>query len=212
MADLTILEDRHAVGDRHRFLLVMRHVDQRLSELALDALQLAPGLPLAVWRRAPTSDRPSDDTARSRQKRQSKRKGNSIKVLVVEDEGLVALMIEDILQDLGCEIVASVAHLADACVIAAKAPIDLAVLDVNLGGERSFPVAEILRDRGVPFLFSTGYETDGIPAEFNGYPVLGKPFSAKDLQQTISRALQAHNAAKEGCLGDQLRSSAGSPH
>jgi CheY-like chemotaxis protein len=114
---------------------------------------------------------------------------SGIKVLIVEDEGLVALMIEDMLQDLGCEVVASVAGLKEACSVAATAELDLAVLDMNLRGERSFPVAEILREREVPFMFSTGYGTDGLPAEFSGSPVLSKPFSAKALQEKLSYVL-----------------------
>lgn len=114
---------------------------------------------------------------------------SGVKVLIVEDEGLVALMIEDMLQDLGCEVVASVAGLKEACSLAATAELDLAVLDMNLRGERSFPVAEILREREVPFMFSTGYGTDGLPAEFSGSLVLSKPFSAKALQETLLYAL-----------------------
>jgi CheY-like chemotaxis protein len=116
-------------------------------------------------------------------------KFSGIKVLVVEDESFVALMIEDMLQDLGCEVIASVARLKEACDIAATAELDLAVLDVNLGGERSFPVAHILQERGVPFLFSTGYGKNGVPSELSGSPVLGKPFSAKELEETLSSAL-----------------------
>ncbi|TDX79711.1 response regulator receiver domain-containing protein [Neorhizobium sp. R1-B] len=114
---------------------------------------------------------------------------SGIKVLVVEDEGFVALLIEDMLSDLGCEIVASVAELQEACAVAAAEEIDLAVLDVNLGGERSFPVAEVLRERGVPFIFSTGYGTAGLPPEFIKWPVLAKPFSAKALEATLAVAL-----------------------
>lgn len=114
---------------------------------------------------------------------------SGIKVLIVEDEGFVAVMIEDMLQDLGCEIVASVAGLQEACGIAATAHLDVAVLDINLGGERSFPVAEILRQRRVPFVFSTGYGTAGLPAEFFGSPVLGKPFLAEALAETLALAL-----------------------
>jgi CheY-like chemotaxis protein len=114
---------------------------------------------------------------------------SGIKVLIVEDEGLVALLIEDMLQDLGCEIVASVAGLKEACAVAAAEEIDLAVLDVNLSGERSFPVAEILHERGVPFLFSTGYGTGGLPKEFSECPVLAKPFSAKALEEKLAVAL-----------------------
>jgi CheY-like chemotaxis protein len=114
---------------------------------------------------------------------------SGIKILLVEDEGFVALMIEDMLQELGCEIVASVARLKEACDIASTAELDLAVLDINLGGERSFPIANILQERGVPFMFSTGYGKNGLPPELSGSPVLSKPFAAKELEETLSSAL-----------------------
>jgi two-component SAPR family response regulator len=113
-----------------------------------------------------------------------------IRVLVVEDEGTVAMLIEEMLQELGCEVVASVARLATARDVASTLEIDLAILDVNLAGERVFPVAEILRDRHIPFLFSTGYGASGLPNEFNGYQVLHKPFSEGDLQRKIALTLQ----------------------
>lgn len=118
---------------------------------------------------------------------------SGIKVLIVEDEGFVALLIEDMLQDLGCEIVASVAGLNEACRIAQTAEIDLGVLDINLDGEQSFPVAAVLRERGVPFMFSTGYGTSGLPAEYGDCTVLGKPFSAEDLRRSIglTRAMRS---------------------
>lgn len=112
-----------------------------------------------------------------------------MKVLLVEDEGFVALMIEDMLEELGCQVVASVGRLKEACSIAATAELDLAVLDINLGAERSYPVAEILRARGVPFMFSTGYGAAGLPAGLSGSPVLGKPFSAKALEDTLRLAV-----------------------
>ena len=115
---------------------------------------------------------------------------SGLRVLVVEDEGAVALLIEDMLQDLGCEITASAGRLAEACRIAATAEIDLAVLDVNLDGQPVFPVAEILRKRQIPSIFSTGYGVSGLPREFIGHPVLGKPFSLKDLQQAITMVLK----------------------
>ncbi|OHV79297.1 response regulator [Rhizobium sp. LCM 4573] len=111
---------------------------------------------------------------------------SGLKILIVEDEGLVALMIEDMLQDLGCEVIASVSRLADAQAIATKAEVDLAVLDVNLAGERSFSVAEILHKRQIPFIFSTGYGIEGLPDEFGSHPIIGKPFSLVDLQQIIA--------------------------
>ena len=114
---------------------------------------------------------------------------SGLRVFVVEDEGVVALMIEDLLLDLGCEIAASVSQLADACRMAPATQADLALLDVNLGGELVFPVAEILRERKMPLVFSTGYGASGLPPKFSRYPVLAKPFSASDLQQAIALAL-----------------------
>ena len=113
-----------------------------------------------------------------------------VRVLVVEDEGAIAMLIEEMLEDLGCEIVASVARLAAAQDRARTAQIDLAILDVNLAGERVFPVAQILRSRGIAFLFSTGYGASGVPAEFADYPVLHKPFSEGELQHKMGMALR----------------------
>ncbi|UUP19690.1 response regulator [Nitratireductor thuwali] len=115
---------------------------------------------------------------------------SGLRVFVVEDEGFVALMIEDMLQEMGCEIAASVARLASAREIAATAEIDLAILDVNLDGQPVFPVAEILRERQIPLVFSTGYGINGLPREFTGHPVLGKPFSIVDLQKMMTLALR----------------------
>jgi CheY-like chemotaxis protein len=117
-----------------------------------------------------------------------------VKVLVVEDEGAVAIMIEDMLEALGCEIVSSAARVAEAREIAATADIDLAVLDVNVAGLPVFPVAEILRERQIPFLFSTGYGASGLPTEFAGQPVLSKPFSEQELQQKLSLILRGPEA------------------
>ncbi|WP_204127994.1 response regulator [Pseudomonas ogarae] len=113
-----------------------------------------------------------------------------VRVLVVEDEGAVALLIEEMLEEFGCEVVASVARLAAACEVAGSAQVDLAILDVNLAGERVFPVAEILQGRKIPFLFSTGYGASGLPAEYAGCPVLHKPFSQSELQQKIAVTLK----------------------
>ena len=115
---------------------------------------------------------------------------SGLKVLVVEDESAVAIMIEDMLQDLGCKVAASAAGLAEARASAATADIDIAVLDVNLAGQPVFPVASILREREIPLVFSTGYGASGLPAELSGHPVLAKPFSIRELQQALALALQ----------------------
>ncbi|QGZ29066.1 response regulator [Stutzerimonas stutzeri] len=114
---------------------------------------------------------------------------DGVRVLVVEDEGAVAMMIEDMLQEFGCEVVASVARLATALELARTVNVDLVMLDVNLAGQRVFPVADILHARNVPFIFSTGYGASGIPERFGEYHTLHKPFSECDLRKKIALTL-----------------------
>lgn len=111
------------------------------------------------------------------------------RVLLVEDEGFVALMIEDMLLEFGCEVVASVAELTTALEKAALVEVDVAMLDVNLAGQPSFPVAAILHERAIPVLFCTGYAPTSFPAEFSANPVLNKPFSGVELQQKLALIL-----------------------
>jgi CheY-like chemotaxis protein len=113
-----------------------------------------------------------------------------LRVLIVEDEMLVAMNIEDMLLDLGHEVAGLAGRLDAAMALAREAEFDLAMLDVNLAGETSFPVAEILASRGIPFLFATGYGIKGVAEEYRTYPVLQKPFRAHDLDQAL-RASQA---------------------
>lgn len=107
------------------------------------------------------------------------------RVLLVEDEALVALMIEDMLEELGLKVVASAGHVTKACELATTASFDLALLDVNLAGERVFPVARILRGRRIPFLFSTGYGAPSLEEEFRDAPAIGKPFSVDQLNEKL---------------------------
>lgn len=110
--------------------------------------------------------------------------------LVVEDEGSVALLIEQMLEDLGCEVAASVATLAKAKKAARGDTFDFAVLDVNLGGELVFPVAEILKVRQRPFVFSTGYGRIGVPQAFKECDVLSKPFTIEELKEKLQSMLR----------------------
>jgi CheY-like chemotaxis protein len=112
-----------------------------------------------------------------------------VRVLIVEDEGVVALMIEDMLLELGCEISASAANMAAAQKLAMSGAFDVAVLDVNLAGEPIFTVAEQLQNRGIPFVFSTGYGRAGVPEAFKHCQILSKPFAMEDLRLKISVAL-----------------------
>jgi CheY-like chemotaxis protein len=108
-----------------------------------------------------------------------------LRVLLVEDEGLVAMMLEDLLEDLGCEIAGSLASVGAALAwIEAGGSADVALLDVNLNGEHVFPVADALRAHGVPFAFATGYGEEHDP-RFRGAPLLGKPIRQDRLEALL---------------------------
>ena len=110
---------------------------------------------------------------------------NGLKVLVVEDEMLVSMLVEDMLSDLGCTVVGPAAELEEAMTLAQSADIDLALLDVNLGGKPIFPVADALKARGVPFAFASGYGEAGLSEDHRGAAVLQKPFREADLAKAL---------------------------
>jgi len=100
---------------------------------------------------------------------------------------LLAMNIEDMLLELGHEVAAIVGQLEPALALAREAAFDVAMLDVNLGGDRSFPVADLLIERGIPFFFATGYGRDGIDEAYRDRLVLQKPFRALDLLAAIDK-------------------------
>ena len=110
-----------------------------------------------------------------------------LRVLVVEDEMLVAMNIEDMLLDLGHEVAGLASRLEPALSLARDGAFDLAMLDVNLAGEQSFAVADVLAARGIPFLFATDYGIKGIADQYRDRPVLQKPFRASDLGEALAR-------------------------
>lgn len=112
-----------------------------------------------------------------------------LRLFVVEDEALVAMMLEDMLADLGCEVVDIAGSVRDALnrLTAAFAKADGAVLDVNIGGEMVFPVADALSELGLPFMFVTGYGRNGIGDRYPGAQVLAKPYSARSLTHALSQ-------------------------
>jgi CheY-like chemotaxis protein len=114
---------------------------------------------------------------------------SGLRVLLVEDEGGVALMIEDMLEELGCVVVASAARLAGAYEAVQSKLLDFVVLDVNVAGETSFDLARVLVDRGTPFVFSTGYGSARLPVNLQNQPILAKPFGLSDLRKSIGTAL-----------------------
>jgi CheY-like chemotaxis protein len=111
------------------------------------------------------------------------------RLLIVEDEYLIRLLLEDMLVEFGCSIAAVASNLEDGKKAAQTAQIDLAILDVNIDGEQVFPIADILRGRKLPFVFITGYGARGLPDHYRDAPTLQKPFQMQDLQAILARVL-----------------------
>jgi two-component sensor histidine kinase/DNA-binding response OmpR family regulator len=107
------------------------------------------------------------------------------RILVVEDESLVAMMMEHTLVESGFRVVGPIHRLADAVVAATEREVDAALLDVNLGGELVYPLADLLAGRGVPFAFLTGYAAEAIHPRFNGVPILQKPLARHALEKAF---------------------------
>jgi CheY-like chemotaxis protein len=114
--------------------------------------------------------------------------GAGLRVLLVEDEILVAMLLEDMLAELGHTIIGPVARLDKAVEMARSETLDLAILDVNLNGKEAYPVAEALDMRGIPLVFATGYGTGGLRAPYRNRPTLSKPFLRRDLVQALALA------------------------
>lgn len=111
------------------------------------------------------------------------------RVLVVEDEMLVAMLIEELVEDLGCVVVGPFANLTDALKAAEEEVFDLAILDVNLRGERVYPVAEVISARNIPFLLLSGYGQDAIPDGHPTWRACSKPFQVRELTRTLEGML-----------------------
>jgi DNA-binding LytR/AlgR family response regulator len=111
------------------------------------------------------------------------------RVLVVEDEFLVAMDLELMLGEPGCEVVGPIGDLATALRAAQEESFDLALLDVKVGGEPVTGVAEALVERGVPIVFCTGYQAANLPERYSAVPTLMKPFQAADIAAALQRAV-----------------------
>lgn len=112
------------------------------------------------------------------------------RVLVVEDEFLVALGLEDNLRSLGYTVVGPISSLSAAMIAAARERVDAAILDVNLGGEAVYPAAAILADRGIPFIFCSGYTGSvRMPPEFADVPRVAKPYTSRLIADTLAELL-----------------------
>ena len=112
------------------------------------------------------------------------------RILVVEDEQMIAVLLEDMLADLGCKVVGPVADVAQALNAIGTTPkISAAVLDVNLRGKRSDAIADALESKNIPFLFLTGYDRSGLCEAHRDKPVLRKPFNPEALSATLALVL-----------------------
>jgi CheY-like chemotaxis protein len=116
-----------------------------------------------------------------------------MRVLVVEDELMIRMLLQGMLTDLGHTVAAETGAINEAMTLAKQAEFDLALLDVNLNGEPITPVVEILIERGVPFVFASGYGKSGVPEPYRAAPALQKPFQIEALAAAIAAA-----AAKAG--------------
>ena len=112
------------------------------------------------------------------------------RILVVEDESLVAMLLETILEDMGAIPVGAISTVDEALEVVAGDPLlDAALLDVNVAGKEVFPVAEALKAKGIPFVFSTGYGEGGLPDQWRGQSTIQKPFTEDAVKAALFKAL-----------------------
>jgi CheY-like chemotaxis protein len=108
------------------------------------------------------------------------------RVLVVEDEYLIRMLLEEMLDELGYGVAAAVGTISEARKLATDGEFSAAILDVHLDGQEIYPVADILAKRGLPFVFVTGYGERSLPEAYRGRPALQKPFQAEQLKNTLA--------------------------
>lgn len=111
------------------------------------------------------------------------------RILVVEDEFLIRMLLEDMLTDLGYELAGVAGRLDEALQLAKTTDFDLAILDVNLDGHDVYPVADLIAGRGLPFIFVTGYGGRGLPDAYRDRPTLQKPFQLGELRKMLAELL-----------------------
>ncbi len=113
------------------------------------------------------------------------------RIFVVEDEFLIRMLLEDMLTDLGYELVGVAGRVDEAAEMAETKDFDLAILDVNLDGQDVYPVADLIGKRGLPFMFVTGYGGRGLPDNYRNRPTLQKPFQLDELKRMLAQLLPA---------------------
>jgi DNA-binding response OmpR family regulator len=111
------------------------------------------------------------------------------RILILDDEPLIAMMVEEWLTELGCEAVGPANSVSSALGLLQSASVDAAILDLSLGDENSHAVADVLLGLRIPFAFATGYGESGVASPFKDAPVLSKPFDFRELKRTIGELL-----------------------
>jgi CheY-like chemotaxis protein len=112
-----------------------------------------------------------------------------LRILVVEDSPVIAMATEDMLRDLGCEIVGPVGNLADATRFAQEEQFDAALIDINIRGWKAYSVADVLIERDIPFLLASGYANWDLPEHLKDRPRLHKPYGQETLQRDLQQLL-----------------------
>ena len=124
---------------------------------------------------------------------------HGLRVLVIEDEPIIALMLEDVLSELGCGVVGPASSLQQAFdIVHSQKDIDVAILDVRLGEQSAFPIANELAKRGTPLVFSSGMGAEGLPHEWRGHPAILKPATLADVAAGLQQAFEGHAATQTG--------------
>jgi CheY-like chemotaxis protein len=111
------------------------------------------------------------------------------RVLIIEDEPIVAMLAEDMLESIGCEIAGIAASAAEARAAIEAMSFDLVMLDINLDGEDGLALADILKVRGIPFVITSGYAAEGLTQDHPEAPVLAKPYAIAALEAAINRCI-----------------------
>ncbi|WP_192641355.1 response regulator [Bosea sp. OAE506] len=112
-----------------------------------------------------------------------------LRMLVVEDEMMLLMMIESMLEEIGCQSISVAATVKQALLLIETETFDLAMLDLNLNGDRSYPVADALAEQAVPFMFSTGYSADGMLEPYRNSLILKKPYSFEALAGALEKLI-----------------------
>jgi CheY-like chemotaxis protein len=130
---------------------------------------------------------------------------SSYRVLIVEDEALISMLLDDMVKDLGFQVVGPALKLKHALALSAHERIDVALLDINLGDSAVYPIADLLTERGIPFVFSTAYDSGVIPARFQAITVLQKPFSSQELGDALQSLIRGSGARHHLQMRDHIK-------